>query len=207
MTPLKVPSLVVLAGLISVTASAGCGDDEPAPPGTVLVVGDSLFFQASPRLEREIGDRGWRVEVEAQIGAGIEGGGVDDVDWSQRLDGTVPDLDPEVAVVELGTNGCGPGCTSLPDAIDALLADLSDVPMVLWLTVRTDAPSPENAEEINADLRAATERWDNLELLPFHEWFAGRPELLEDDGVHLSPQGRDVLARHVADAVDRRTGD
>jgi lysophospholipase L1-like esterase len=85
------------------------------------------------------------------------------------------------------------------------MARLADVPTVLWLTVRTRAPRPDAPGEINDALRAAAARYPQLELLAYDRWLRGRPGLVAEDGVHLTPSGQRVVAENVRRAVRART--
>lgn len=196
--------LVLGVGLLVVilVVPAYCSEDTPSPPGTVLMVGDSLFFQSAAALDSTVGADGWEPKLWAIPGASLRVGGVAPVDWSPaRLDRLVDRFNPEIVVFELGTNGCGPGCTTIPEAIDELMDKVQEVPVVLWLNVRTQAPSPPERVEINQALDDATGRWDNLTVMSFDEWFGGNPGLVVADGVHLTPTGELVVADKVRQAI------
>jgi hypothetical protein len=111
-----------------------------------------------------------------------------------------------VAVIELGTNGCVYACDSVPEAIDGIVDSLEGVDLILWLTVRTSAPRPRSAEEINDDLEDAAATIVDLELLPYDKWFVGRSEVITPDGVHLTPLGQRAVAHRVRAALRDRAG-
>ncbi|HEY8524393.1 MAG TPA: GDSL-type esterase/lipase family protein [Acidimicrobiales bacterium] len=186
-----------------VTAAPSC-EGTISPPGPVLLVGDSIFFMATDELTYTLRAEGWDVTVDAVSGSGIRNGGFEYVSWPDRLRDLVDVVDPEVVVVELGTNGCG-NCDSIPEAIEADMAELRGVELVLWLDVATFGPRAEKGGAVNAALEDAAERWDNLEILPYDDWFAGRTDLIPADDVHPTPAGERALARHVADALADRT--
>jgi lysophospholipase L1-like esterase len=189
-------SLVVAVLVLPMVCS-----DEPSPPGTVLLVGDSLLWQSLPAVDQALRADGWEPQVAAVPGAGITGGGSPHVEWRTRLHELVGQHDPEIVVIELGTNGCGPGCPGIPQAIDAVMNEVRDVPEVLWLDARTEAPRPPERVEIAQALQDSEERWDNLTVLSFDQWFRGHPEYLDVDAVHLSDQGELVLARRLQGAI------
>jgi lysophospholipase L1-like esterase len=200
--------LVVAVGLLAASGAAAIADRHlVAPPGPVLLVGDSLFFQSTNELERTLRGDGWTVRTTAVPGAGIAGGGyLDGFTWPPELRRQVEQHQPTVAVVELGTNGCGHGCGSVPDAIDRVLDSLEGVDLVLWLTVRGGTDRPRDPQEINAHLEDAAQTVVHLDLLRYDRWFTGRSELIRPDGVHLTPAGQRALAHRVRAALRERAG-
>jgi lysophospholipase L1-like esterase len=179
----------------------------PKPPGDLLVVGDSLSAQSQEDIRTVLNADGWTTTVTAEPGSGIAGGGERNLDWSKVVHDKVAKLDPEVVYIELGTNGCGPNCTSVRGEIDAIMRELQEVPVVLWLDVRTNVPLP-NADPpaINREIEAATLRYPNLTRLDFDEWGSADPELLVGDGVHFNTSGEVVMADQVRAAVREHTG-
>ena len=173
---------------------------QPSPPGNVLLVGDSLFFQSTEELSRLVEGDGWTVNVQASIGAGIHGGGLLPADWAVHLQPIVEAEEPEVVVIELGTNGCGPSCDGIRQEIDEVLGTVRQAQVVVWLTVRA-GPAPEVIDQINRQLEAAEGRWSNLEVAPMHEWYADRPDLLTSDAVHLNDAGQQFLAERVRHTI------
>ena len=196
---------LLLLGALGLFVAVNLGDG-PSPPGNLLVIGDSLTAQSSSQIKRLLNDDGWSVTVVAEPGAGIAGGGRRDVDWSKVLHERVAKLDPEVVYIELGTNGCGPHCTTIPEEIDALLNEVQNVPVVLWLDVRTNVPLP-NADppEINRQLEAATTLYPNLTTLDFDEWGSRDATLLVGDAVHFNVNGEVVMADQVRKAIRAHT--
>jgi lysophospholipase L1-like esterase len=196
---------LLLLGAFALFVVVNYGDG-PAPPGNLLVVGDSLTAQSQTQIKRVLEADGWDVTVVAEPGSGIAGGGQRNVDWSRIVHHHVAELDPELVYIELGTNGCGPGCSSLGGEIDALLEEVNRVPVVLWLDVRTNVPLPNvNPHDVNHELDAATQRYPNLTLLDFDKWGAEEP-LLVGDAVHFNVSGQVVMADQVRRAVDAHTG-
>lgn len=200
---LRLVALLCAGALLA--AAPGC-EGSVSPPGPVVLVGDSIFAMASDELTSALRADDWDVTVDASPGAGIRNSGYDtDLDWPARLRDLVAFGRPEVVVVELGTNGCG-RCNSIPEAIDAAMAQLRDVELVLWLDVATFGPGAARGRTVNTALHAADDRWDNLEILPYDRWFAGRPHLIPPDDVHPTPAGERALARNVAEALRDRSG-
>jgi lysophospholipase L1-like esterase len=187
-----------------VAGVSGC-DGKVARPGPVLLVGDSIFALAKDDLNWVLRSDGWTTTVDAYPGAGIRNGGFTFVDWPSRLRDLVAYVRPAVVVVELGTNGCGE-CDSIRDAIAADMWQLREVDTVLWLNTATFGPRAAQGRQVNAALEDATERWGNLEILPFDDWFEGETDLIPADDVHPTDAGAQALARHVRDALDDRSG-
>jgi lysophospholipase L1-like esterase len=196
---------LLLLGAFSLFVLVNYGDG-PSPPGNLLVIGDSLTAQSNGQIKRVLNADGWSVTVVAEPGAGITGGGERELDWSKVIHDRVAQLDPEVVYIELGTNGCGPGCTSVSREIDALLNETSHVPVVLWLDVRTNVPLP-NADPpmINRELAAAELRYPNMTRLDFDDWGSADPGLLVGDGVHFNVPGQVTMAGQVREAVRAHT--
>jgi lysophospholipase L1-like esterase len=197
-------ALVVVAVGVFALAHYTAG---PKPPGNLLVVGDSLSAQSQEQIKTVLDADGWTTTVTAEPGAGIAGGGERNLDWSRVVHDKVAKLDPEVVYVELGTNGCGPNCTSVRGEIDAIMRELRDVPVVLWLDVRTNVPLP-NADPpaINREIQAATLRYPNMTRLDFDEWGSDDPNLLVGDAVHFNIPGEVVMADQVRKAIREHTG-
>jgi lysophospholipase L1-like esterase len=198
----RLGGLVCVCLLVAGTASC---EGQVARPGPVLLVGDSIFALAKDDLNWVLRSDGWTTTVDAYPGAGIRNGGFTFVDWPSRLRDLVAYIRPTVVVVELGTNGCGQ-CDSVPDAINANMQQLRDIEMVLWLNTATFGPRGEQGRQVNAAIDAAARQWDNMEVLPFDDWFEGRTDLIPADDVHPTDEGARALARHVGDALSDRAG-
>jgi len=194
------------AGLLSLVAAtmllaSACGDDiEITRPAAVLLVGDSILAQASDELSAALRDEGWHPIVDSRPGSAISGEVIVPEGWPERISNLVRVSKPDVVVVELGTNGCG-SCPSLAAGIDGVMEELHGVERVYWLNVKEHAPIPERPAALNEALDAATDRWDNLEVLDMNERFGDDPALTLADDIHLSPEGVHVLAQLVVDAL------
>jgi hypothetical protein len=197
-------STLVIGLIILAVLAAVYGGPEVSPPGPVLLVGDSLLWQSSDEMTAALAEDGWETHIQATPGAGIAGGGFTAFAWPQQLDKVTKQLDYEVAIVELGTNGCD-GCPSVREAIDNVMKNLHDVELVMWIDARRVAPRPgmAMADQINKELRDATDRWDNLEVLSLEELLqhSSGSTLIEPDGVHLTPAGQLVLTGSVRDEL------
>ena len=186
------PSRPVIAGLalVGALAFAGIGSHQG---DTVLVIGDSITKQATDHIHTELLGDGWQPVVEGRSGSSI-------VEWTDEVDGLVAVTDPDVVVVELGTNDREPPAV-VAEGVDAVMRPLRTVPRVIWLNVQNWNDSPQTAA-INEVLRQATIRWPNLEILDFWRHFTDTPEWHSTDPVHLNEAGSAELARFIRQALD-----
>jgi lysophospholipase L1-like esterase len=163
----------------------------------VLVLGDSITAQSKSAVTAALVDAGWQPTIAARSGTRV-------ADWVRRTATIVDRVHPAVAVVELGTNGCGL-CPEFPAAVNSLMASLHGVARVLWLDVQEDAAYPPDPATENRILASTLVWWDNAHVVGFSaqfahhpEWHAGYPR-----GVHLSPAGMQELGRFMAATLGR----
>jgi len=184
-------TMVLTASLLS------CGDDRPsldlAKGSRVLVIGDSITFQSTSSLRFVITGAGLKPDIYAMPGAAINGAPL--VDWPKKIGELVAKDHPRAVVVELGTNGCG-YCRSDRQGIDSVMRPLRDVPDVLWIDTRTDAPIPKDADAINHALRDAADRWHNLTVVDFDDLVSA--DDIGPDHIHLDKGGQGHFADSVA---------
>ncbi len=148
----------------------------PTEAGFPLVaLGDSVMLGAAEELQA----RGFQVDAlqSRQMNAFVP------TMQTLRENGTYG----SVVVVHLGTNG---GFSD--ETLDAMLATLADVPVVLLLTAKADRGW---VADNNAKLRAAPDRYDNVAVVDWEVLSAecaGR--CFYDDGIHLTQSGQDYYA-------------
>jgi len=188
---------VVLA--LALVASA-CAGEGPVSGPNVLLVGDSLLTAATDQVIADVSARGWNPTVRAFPGTKIE-------DWIDSLPGVVAENQPSVAVIELGTNNCGPtDCKYLGPYIDQVMFALSTTDAVLWLNVQEDVQPKlltTNAwDYVNFELESAAARWPNMFLVDMDGRIGGHPEWHDPDGVHLNAEGNRQLAALIAEALE-----
>lgn len=194
--------------MVAVACGGGSGaaSDEPAPTVTaaddggrgetsarrpVLVIGDSLTVGADlwGGLDASLRADGWRPEIVAEDGRAV--------DWA--LDQVIArETVPAVVVVGLGTN---PG--PRPDDFAADVTALVDALRARGATTIVWIP-PGDADDEDRVERAAILRRAAGPGLVVPDWpadLARHPELLADDGVHLTDQGYRHLADFVAQAL------
>ncbi len=200
----------VVAVVATLLLSACSNDDRPrvllgavAQPPKVLVVGDSLLAESRTAVEDAFRARGWQAIVDGRPGSSILGG-VTIGSWPARIKELVQRTDPDVVIVELGTNGCGP-CASLDAAIDAVMGPLQRVKTVYWVNVKEYSPIPTDPHAINNALAWATLRHPNLHIIDMHKRFAFHPDWLIGDQIHFSYAGIAVFSQMLASALPNET--
>jgi peptidoglycan/LPS O-acetylase OafA/YrhL len=162
---------------------------EPVPvPAPVVrritALGDSVMLGAAPQLhDRLAGDVFVDAAVSRQVADGLG------VLRSWRDSGRLGD----VVVVQLGDNG-----TLRPAQLDELRDLLAGVPRVVIVNVRVPRPWEGHNNELIAQGVATM---PNAVLVDWHGASEGRPELFQDDGLHLRPDGAALYAGLVAEAL------
>ena len=127
------------------------------------------------------------LRVDAAVGRHI-GEGIDILRERQaagELAGTV--------IVQLGNNG-----PFRAGQFDAVMATLSDVPLVVWVNLRV--PRDWEAHN-NRVIASGVARYPNARLVDWYDATAGRPDLFWKDGYHPRPKGAKLYADLIAAAV------
>ena len=160
-------------------------DADGFPKGAydVLWVGDSVSLRAVPYFEQTFPKGHIDALKNRQFTAGIES-----YEWylQQNLAG-------KTAVFSLGTNG--PINT---DMIDRLMKDTGDKRTVVFVNTRM----PESwMSSVNAALADAAARYPNVRVVDWASYSAGRNDLFDGDGTHLSEQGAQEYVQLVYNAL------
>ncbi len=148
-------------------------EEEPAAPDTVPVgvtvraVGDSVMVSATGALEARLGPSGYiDAELNRQFADGIA------VARGIREQGGAG-----VVVVHLGNNGPVEAAD-----VDALMAELVDVPTVLLVNVRVSAPW---RDSVNQTLADAAGRHPRIRLVDWYAASEGHADWFQSDGTHF----------------------
>ena len=197
-------SLLLLALFVGLVAVA-CIEPEPVNGNRLLLVGDSLMNQSRAQVLDAVSQDGWDPKIEAEGGTTI-------VQWADRF----PLLDfadqPDMIVIELGTNDCGlGGCPDLTPYIDKIMKYTTSATEVLWLNTNEDAsenPLIGNLEYVNNEIEDACSRYPKLFLADMNSEFEGRKDLHVPDGIHWNDQGKEAFASFIRDQLEpfRPTG-
>lgn len=158
----------------------------------VLMIGDSIFASTSSRYGNEMCNTltqlGWQVAVEAQAGEFI--------DFGSRVLGRRWEEGWDTAVVFLGTNFDG-NIVRYEEKLREMFDVLSQNPFV----VLTTAEFRPKQLEVNEVIKRLAEEYGNVTVL---DWaaVANSNGLIGRDGVHLTADGRAVLATAVARSLE-----
>jgi lysophospholipase L1-like esterase len=155
----------------------------------LLVIGDSILASISDRYGGQLCDRlvplGWAVEVDAESGR--------DVTFGQEVLDERLAAGWDAAVVMLGNN--------YRDDVEQFAADLEQI--VTRLAPRptvliTVTEFQESRAEVNFVVRTLAREHPSVRLVEWASRTRDADELLGDDGLHLSEQGRVELARMIS---------
>jgi lysophospholipase L1-like esterase len=187
--------LVALVPLAWVSVAASRTEPKPVARGNkVLVVGDSLTWQSIPQVTAALRSGGWNPTIQAAPGTTIGA-------WAGKVGALIEQHDPDVLVVELGTNNCTVECPHIESVIDRLLRNVPRSLPVVWLNVQAQPTYPAHPESVNGALVAAAERWPNVTLVDMSARFRNHPDWHMEDGLHFNAAGSAELGRLMAESV------
>lgn len=179
-------SLVIAAALtVGLTACS-----PPPETNRVVAIGDSLLLGAMQQgLAARLSERGLDPHIDAKGGRRA--------DQSVALvEAATRDRPTGVLYLGLGTND-GPNRVTFRSDIEALMLAARGWPVV-WSLVEGGAALP-----VNAELRAAADRYPNLQIIDFNPEVWAHPWYRATDGIHLVPAGYVARARHIAYHCDQ----
>jgi len=161
----------------------------------LLMIGDSITASAAKRYGGEwcntLVPLGWQVEVDAEPSRFVDfGNAVLDKRLSAKWD---------AAYVFLGSNYLGDQ-ESYKKQLETIVQRLSPMPVVL-LTVTLFA---DNRQEVNDAIKVVAAEFPNVHVLDWGSIAAADAStILRGDGLHLTDQGRAVLASTVAGVMGK----
>ena len=161
----------------------------PPPPTTpptipVIAIGDSVMVGAAPALQARLGLGGF---IDAHIGRQYEEGV--HVAEFYRVRGRLG----RAVVVHLGDNGA-----ITPGQVDALVAQLTGVPNVLFVNVRVTKPWQ---DEVNQTLADAVARHPGVKLVDWFNASAPHAEWFASDHTHLNDTGAAAFADLIVNSI------
>ncbi len=161
----------------------------------VLLVGDSLMNGSRAAVTFTLSQDGWDTDIEAIGGTTI-------TYWSERIPYLVALQQPDVVVIELGTNDCAPTeCPVLAPYIDEIMRSIPASTPVLWLTIQEKILLATKRKYINNEIESAFARWPNLRLVDYERTIENHPEYHTADGLHLNDAGQQLLANLLREAL------
>ena len=181
----------VLGGQASIARPVG--DDGSRPPvddDRVFVLGDSITESAGPEIYDTIDGQlealGWRPTIDARAGRTTPEG----LDVLERRRDDVHD----VVIVLLGHNDAVDP-TTYRDRLETMVAELSDVPLVLLLT---NYEFERGRDRMNDELRLVDALHDNVQLADWDAVARATDGAIGPDGLHLTRTGAQALAATMA---------
>ncbi len=196
-TPLDVVETGPSVDITTTVPPEGASLAELADGNKILLIGDSIMSSISRRYGNQACEllvpQGWRVAVEAEKSRPV-GFGLDVLD-------RVLDDGWDAFVILLGNN-YGKNQETFRSQLEEMLDEIGDHP-VLLLTVTEFEPVQ---REVNDVIRAVAAARANIVLLDWAQITEERA-LLGRDGLHLTEQGREALATHIAAVAGSPEGD
>jgi lysophospholipase L1-like esterase len=191
-------SLLAVALLVGLVAVA-CVEPKPVSGNRLLLVGDSLMNQSRSQVLDAVRADGWDPQIDAEGGTTI-------VQWSDRFPLIDYAQQPDMIVIELGTNDCGlGGCPNLTPYIDKIMRYTSSADEVLWLNTNVDAsenPLIGNLEYVNNAIENACSRYPKLFCADMNSEFEGRKDLHTPDGIHWNDKGKQAFAEFIREQLE-----
>ena len=160
-------------------------DADGFPKGAydVLMVGDSVSLRAVPYFEQTFPHGHIDALKNRQFTAGTE---VYEGYLQQNLAG-------KISVFALGTNG-----PINSEMVDRLMQDTGDKRVVVFINTRM----PDDwMGSVNATLTDAATRYSNVRVIDWAGYSAGRNDLFDGDGTHLSDQGAREYVQLIYNAI------
>lgn len=150
----------------------------------VLMIGDSILASTSSRYSNDMCKKlvplGWVVEVEAEVSRGI--------DFGQKVQRTRLDQGWDAGLIFLGTNH-GDDMNDFFARYNDVIVKFGDVPV----TVVTTTEFRDSQVRVNEIIRALAGAHPNVTVLDWTS-IGNYQGVRGDDGYHLTPTGRKVLA-------------
>lgn len=162
----------------------------------LLMIGDSIFASTSSRYGNEmckaLTQLGWQMAMEAEAGRFV--------DFGQKVLRSRFDAGWDAVVVFLGTNYDGN-----EENYETRLREIIETVWPTKMVLLTTAMFRDTQSEVNEVIKKMRQEYDNITVL---DWgaIAASPGVIGGDRVHLTQDGRSVLAAAVARALNFAPG-
>lgn len=184
----------------------------PTTPPTVIAIGDSILkgfnLPAGSAWPQLLGDaEGWTVTNEGCNGAGfVQPGGVGDCGTAfGPLIASLADRTADTILITGSSNDFGADNAELAAATTSALARVrAEFPLATIIGISTiwgDTMPPAQLADTNEQVRSAVTSVGGT-YVDVGQPLAGHPELLQDDDVHPTQAGQQVLATAIRSRVD-----
>jgi hypothetical protein len=155
------------------------------------MIGDSLAVGTEPVLPAAL--PGWTVRTDARAGRPLAEG-------MQVLRAT--SLSPgDVLAISLFTNDDPAHTAALTAAVRESLAHAGDGGCVIWATIASPPWNGVGYRAANALLERGAAEDRRLRIVPWAQQAAADPQILDQDGIHATPDGYRLRARLYARAA------
>jgi hypothetical protein len=204
----------ILSGVcVLFAAAAGLSGCKPDVTRGVLFIGDSLVVNSVTyihadlnEVKNDVPDGRYIPSFDGVGGIGartIPEGNDPQTYWNAHLASIVTHVNPEVYVIELGTNDCGThNFSQYGDSIDFFLSRLPASKPVFWVNLTDQKPEDATCiQTIDDALTNATARWSNLKVLDARSALTD-PSYFASDHVHYTDAGNSAWARFLHQSLD-----
>ncbi|TQL56135.1 SGNH/GDSL hydrolase family protein [Subtercola boreus] len=182
---------------------AGAPPEAPAP--VVVAIGDSIMSghglddpsQSWP--ERLASRNGWQLTDLADDGTGfVQPGDADDT-FQTQADLAVQ-LDPSIVIIAASNNDLGVDSGDLEaqtmSTVQSLRAALPNAQIIALSAFWGDESPPDELQEATDDIHSAADAI-GATFVDIGQPLAGRPDLMQDDDVHPTAAGQELLAQSI----------
>jgi acyl-CoA thioesterase-1 len=212
MTNVRGASLAAIAALFATLGGVGNVASEEIWP-RIVTLGDSYInsYGVAPadtfaaRLESGLNANGHRVTI---VEPGWRNTSKAGLIWlTKSKDGIdlLANSANHVVIVELGSNDCGNFDLDHSRAnLDQLLSILGDkgIPVLVAGTTAEDYCGRDYAEPFSRMFSELAAKHSDLLYADFKEGVTGHPELLQNDGIHPTAAGNEIIARNMLPVVE-----
>ncbi|MBM7051297.1 MULTISPECIES: acyltransferase family protein [unclassified Rothia (in: high G+C Gram-positive bacteria)] len=158
----------------------------------ISIIGDSVSLASAGQLHEKLPDSAVNAEISRQFAA------APDIIFSLKQEGTLGDT----LVLSLTTNS-----TISPTMVDQAITAAKDAGVQHIVLVTGQAPAHLTwVQASNEVLQATAQRHPEVALADWATASTGKPQLFANDGVHPTPEGAELYAQTIKDAVEKVKG-